>query len=442
MTKPSLMHPEPKTWRRWFRPVRPTTWTGPWPASSRLFDVAILLWLIFAAALTVKGLLNPLEHTNYTAYESGGTRWWAELNTYDEATGVDYRYGPAFTVLLTPLVSLPFWLGGLVFAWLNLVVFYFALRALIRHVLPGTWSPDQQAAYFLLLLLAGTRMHWAIQINPTLISLVAFAAVAIVEQRWWWAAFLLALPVHIKVYPVAVAMLLVACWPRQLGWRFAVSLVLVGLVPFLTKPPSYVWSQYQEWFNVLFGRAQIRHVYRDAWTIWEMVYPPVSVAAYQVLQLAMAAVTLGLCLWQKRRGVANATLVTFVVAIWLVWQMVFGPAIERNTFGLIAPMTCWGVVLAFEEKRGRIWTGAAYLLTAVLANGNVERALVPLFQCAHPVGVLLFAGWLVWWAGCRQQDVRSSSPGRAAKPGVSDPPILQLAVAWRANISPQSNPPD
>ena len=52
------------------------------------------------------------------------------------------------------------------------------------------------------------------------------------------------------------------------------------------------------------GPAQIRHTYRDAWTLWDVIHKPVDDKVYTLLQLLSAAAVLGLCLWQARRGLS------------------------------------------------------------------------------------------------------------------------------------------
>ena len=73
--------------------------------------------------------------------------------------------------------------------------------------------------------------------------LVGFAGIAILDKRWWLAAFLLAIPVHIKVWPLAAALLLAACWPRRLAWRLPIAFVAVAALPLLVKSPPWVWEQ-------------------------------------------------------------------------------------------------------------------------------------------------------------------------------------------------------
>ena len=161
------------------------------------------------------------------------------------------------------------------------------------RLLPGPWTPRREGVFLCLVLLGTVRSFWSGQTNLLIFALVALGAMAIADRRWWRAALLLAAPIHIKVWPLAAAGLFVACRPRPLAVRLGVCLLGLGAIPFLTKPFGWVCRQYEGWFALLTGPAQIRHTYRDTWTIWEAIHPPVHPTVYMVLQLTTAAVVLG-----------------------------------------------------------------------------------------------------------------------------------------------------
>jgi Glycosyltransferase family 87 len=302
------------------------------PAPSGLFQLAIAGWLFLVVFVLAKSLLSPTNHSNYPYYEYGATRWWSEQNMYDMGEEqIDYRYGPVFAVAISPLVVLPRWLGGLLWTWLNLGVFFWSLLVLTERVLPGTWSSRREGAFLLLVLLGSMQTIWSAQVNPLVFALVALACVAVSEERWTWAAVLVAVSGHIKVWPLAAALLLIACYPRQFTWRFALALAAIGAIPFLTKPFSIVVWQYSEWFHAMFGRAQVRHEYRDVWRVLEILGVSPKRGWYAIPQLTCAGLALAGCLWQKRRGAPIGHLLTFILGMWTAWQMAFGPATERNT---------------------------------------------------------------------------------------------------------------
>ena len=376
--------------------VRPASGGEP----SRLFQIAVTVWIVFAIVAGVKAVASPIKHNSYYAFQAGTLLWWADQDMYD-GTFNEFRYGPAFAVAFSPLAQLPMSLGSLIWMWINLAAFFWALRVLVRDILPAAWTPDREGLFLLLVLMASYRGIWTAQTNTLIFATVVAGIQAIQRQRWGWAAFWLAVPVHIKIWPVAAALLLIACWPRKLLVRWVCALSAVALLPMATRWPSVVLTRYHEWYLGLSGPMLVRHDYRDMWTLWEAVSGPVDKPAYLVLQLSTALLAAALCLWQQRRGATLEQLMTFVLGMWTAWQLLLGPGSERATFSLIAPLTAWAVVTCLSGSRGRALILPAFTLTVLASIGQVERVLRPSFPIVaalHPLGVLVFAAWLVMHA--------------------------------------------
>ncbi|MEI8372942.1 MAG: glycosyltransferase family 87 protein [Planctomycetota bacterium] len=359
--------------------------------------VAIGLWLVLAVVIAGKTLQNPKNHSTYPLFRDASLVWWSGVNPYDPTLfDSDYRYGPTFAMALGPLAWLPCRLGAVLWALANVGVAFWATGALARRILPGMQSPLAQNLLLVVSVFPSAHCLYSSQTNLLVFSLVAFAVIAICDERWWLAALLLAIPVHIKVWPLAGVLLLAACWPRRLAWRLPMVLAAVAALPMLVKPPAWVCEQYLLWYRHLAGPAQNRHVsYRDAWTIWELISSPVNPRLYTLLQLTTAAAMLGLCLWQSNR-VPPQRRVLFVLVCWTSWQLIFGPGTERNAFALIAPLTSWAFVVAVLQKRAPWLMGLSYLLTVLAANKGVD-GMFPWLKATHPLGVLLFFAWFLWW---------------------------------------------
>ena len=92
---------------------------------------------------------------------------------------------------------------------------------------------------------------------------------------------------------------------------------------------------------------------------------------------------------------------TLILALGAAWLMIFGPAVEYNTYVVLAPMITWALMDALQADRGRLLIGAAFAMAMVLGAGAVERAWVdacPLAYAVLPVGSCLFVLWLLFFA--------------------------------------------
>jgi hypothetical protein len=390
--------------------MQPALTEGSTVASRRRFawwSWTIAAWVTLAIAIGGKAIISPRTHTTFPAFVAGTVSWWSERDAYDIAScGHEFRYGPPFAVMFAPFAFVPRWLGGSLWGMFNVVVLFWSLQVLMQRLLSVSWSSRQVAAFRLLVLLSAARGLWAGQTNTLIMALLIGAAAAIVDRRWWLAAALMALPVYIKVWPAAAALLLIACWPKPLAGRFVASLAGLGLLPFAAKNWSWVVESYSAWITALLGPMQERHDYRDAWTIWEQL-APVHESAFVVLQIVSALSVLAACLWVRRRVATEQQSLLFLLGLWASWQLLFGPGTERNTISLIAPLTSWSLITAFAERRRLVWMLAAFALVTTFSFGLFERSVqnhFPAIVTMLPLGVLAYMAWLVafGWDCCRQ----------------------------------------
>lgn len=388
-------------------------------------QIAVNAWIVLAIAASVKTVIDPERHTVYTAFSHACRDWWDGNSLYVDRA---YYYSPTFAILMTPFAIWPDRFGGVLWNFASVGLLVYALRVFFRYVLSrkqGTrgdgpevsdaeqaatdvrpaWLPvlpDGVEGLFQLLVLIGTaRSVWSGQSNAILVALVLLGAAAIVRREWWLAAIFLVIPIYIKIWPIAIAGLFAIQWPKRIAPRLVVCSAALALLPFLTTSPTAVAGSYTDWYHCLTNRqvTQFRFPgYRDAWTIWEQFQSPVDKRAYLIVQATAALATLAWCLWQYRRTKSPTWQAISTIAIWSAWQLLFGPGTERLTYNLIAPALAWAVLSAFQARRGRVWIVATYLTTYLLGLGGVERLLsahVPLATALEPIGVLMFAAWLI-----------------------------------------------
>lgn len=362
--------------------------------------IAVTLWLTLTIAITIKILVSPDQHTVYHKMAARAIAWWSGRSLYTQYEDLGrFPYSPTFAITLTPLALLGNHLGAVLWNWLSIAVYLLGLRRLVRDVLPGSWPAAREATLMMLAMIGAIRGLWNAQSNALIIGLVMLGASAIARRRWWQAAGLLGAPVFIKLWAAALTALLAAMVPRKLASRIIAVLAAGALLPFLTQPPNVVHDQYRAWAELLSKMSgEAMRNYRDGWTLLRICGADVPTSLYRLIQLGAAGAGLGWCLWLKHKGMPPRRLLTLTLSVGAAWALVLGPAVEYNTFVVLAPMISWAVLEAFEFRRGRVLAATAFFMTMILASGAIERALLRLSSAALfilPVGTVLFVGWLV-----------------------------------------------
>ncbi|GMU24631.1 MAG: hypothetical protein AMXMBFR13_47050 [Phycisphaerae bacterium] len=326
---------------------------------------ALGLWIVLAIAASIKTLAAPEVHTVFPKFIAGAVHWWAGEPLYAEYEGLgDFRYSPTFALLMTPFAVLGLRLGGVIWSLVNIGAYVWGIRRLARDVLPGEWPPAREAALLLLAMPGAVRSLWSAQSNMLVAGCFMLAAAAVVRRGWWRAAVPLALAFYLKLSPIAVALLFAAIYPRGLGGPLLVALAVGALLPLFTRPPAYSWDQYVGWVHYLADTAGKRWPsFRDARTLWELLADAPAPLTYAALQVTTGLGVLAWCLWQQRRlsplreltqlppsGDYQRYLTTLTLVIGVAYLILFGPAVEFQTYAVLAPLSAWAILEAFAPS--------------------------------------------------------------------------------------------
>ena len=362
---------------------------------------ALILWVMLWIAVSVKSIVQPEKKSVYPCFAGSSMNWWADRSLYDnEFQNTGFRYSPTFALAFSPFAILPPALGGILWAALNIGLLVYALRLLIKEIFPGDWSKFQEACFLILSLAGCTRAIWSAQSNSLVFALAVFAVVSLKKERWWSAAFILAAAVHIKLWPAALALLLMARFPRQLTGRFTAACAILVIPPFFTRPFPVVIQQYQDWYALLTGpyRTLRQAGLRDAYTIAEHFGTYVDDRVYTLLQLGLAGLALLWCLRLAKVAHSTETYFTGVLTTWVCWQLLAGPGTERLTFLLAAPIASWALIVSIREHCHPVLASTAWLLLIPLGTGGVERVILPAVAWSPailPLGIIPLMAWQI-----------------------------------------------
>lgn len=379
--------------------------------------IAILLWS--AALLGVLGRVaaSPLTSQSVVPiYQGAAERWVHGDDLYApyhlRAEADVYRYPPGFAACFVPFTWLPPRGAALVWRVVSAMVFLSGLGVWTRHALQ--LSMAQRGTVFALaapLVLPSLNNG---QANLILIGLLLHGATAVLRSRGAIAGVCLAAAAAIKVYPVAVGLLLATAFPRRVLPGYVLAMASFAVLPFLLAPHSAT-EQYRRFVQAEQAENRRHGDYQDPprdlyWVLRTYFVAPsdqnysgivIAAALGMAVLVAHAAAPWRSRLVKPRRAATARERLCIVLAFDLgcVWMTVFGPATEPATYTLLAPTAATAVVLAWSSlSRLRLvvaLAGYLLLLSPVVRdffpNGRAFHVLGP-----QPLGGLLLLGVVGW----------------------------------------------
>ena len=158
-------------------------------------------------------------------------------------------YSPLIAALFMPFTALPGWSGALIWRLLDAAVFVGVICWWLRVGLHDQIPKSASWLVFLLLLPLSLGNFNNGQVNPLLIGLLMIAVLSAYSKRWTISAVCVGIAAYLKIYPIAVGLSTGSHLSRQLGWRLAVALIILGALPFVLQYPAYAFEQYRHWFS-------------------------------------------------------------------------------------------------------------------------------------------------------------------------------------------------
>ncbi len=365
------------------------------------WHLAWAAWWIILLILSVRLGLAPRHNSTFPIFMRGASKWVRQGSLYHPEPGEDthpYRYTPAATLLLVPFTALPLRAGAVCWMLLNSAVFLGGLVWWARATLPLPLTPSHQGILLLLVIPLSVGTLNNAQSNALIIGCLLAATACVAEQRWTLATLLIGVATIFKVYPLALGLLFLVLWPRQLWWRLPLILLTLLALPFLFNNTGWVQQQYVDWLHSVDDRRMAPYsvCYRDCWYLCRLWHLPVTLTAYMGLQLLAAAGVAGLTLWARRwsAGRSDREVLPYVLTLALCWMMLFGPSTESCTYIFLAPVLAWYGVRCWLDSTSRGVRGLLgvssllFFATAIscwFPNGVYFHMLGP-----HPVAALLF----------------------------------------------------
>lgn len=339
--------------------------------SQRFQQIAWLVWIGLAIAMSVAVLPNPKARSVTPEYRQAVHHWIAGEPLYNMG-GSGFIYMPQAALVFAPWGLLPERLGEVLWRWTILGVLAAGVFRLTRQA-----SSDDRWFLINTVASAATAAGCARNGQSTLIitGLMILAAADVGDKRWWRAAILLALAFAFK--PVAIVLLLlVAAIHPQMMWRLTICLIVVAIAPYLTQRPDYVTSQLVACFEnsrIAFSKGETGH-WAQLFGMLKVVGLDLPSPVQQAGRLTAAVATLAAC-WFAARRLPPARYTFYLYSLAACYLMLFNSRTEGSTYAMVGPV--YGLLLA-EEWLGRRRTLAtiAYIAVIVATVFNFDLALL------------------------------------------------------------------
>ena len=366
------------------------------------------LWSAVLLGICIRIGFLSLGHDVFATYAEAGMRWIESQPLYSYTRG--FVYSPLIAALFAPFSTCPIRFGGILWRLLTCSILLVGIFWWLKEELHTGIPKARYWLVFLLILPLSLGNFNNGQANPLVTGLLMIAIVCAHRRLWTISALCLGLTAYLKIYPLAVGLLLTLLYPRQLGWRLLVALLLMGALSFVLQEPGYVLEQYRRWLTTRAAddrRANIDIAPRDFGMLLQAVHINVSSRILLIFQLLAGIGAALVCVYARIRNWAEDRLLIAVFSLGTCWMLLFGPSTEDATYAMIAAPLALALGQTFGQRVSgwvpRLFcVSYAVLLLGVILNAFFRLKKTPLTMSVQPLGALIFlAATLVWLFSAR-----------------------------------------
>lgn len=370
---------------------------------SLLNAVVSALWVTTLLIVCCRVALAYPQHDVFVTYVDGGRRWLDSQPLYTTTRG--FVYSPLIAACFAPFSLLPERLGAVLWRLLNAAVFCWAIAWWLKIGLHNRIPRRASWLVFLLVLPLAIGNFNNGQVNPLIIGLLMISILAAYVGQWTTAALCIGISAYLKIYPLSIGLLLVLLYPRQLGWRLAAALALLGALAFVLQQPGYVFEQYQRWFVSRAAdnrRMNMDIAPRDFAMLLRAVHINLSGSAVIALQVLAGAGAAAVCAFGRLQKWSQERLLVCVFSLGSCWMLLFGPSTEDATYVMLAPPLVLAMVHSFYQPKLSGMRLLPCISFAVLLLGLAMNSFLGLKKGVYtmsvqPFGALIFAVYALAW---------------------------------------------
>ena len=371
-------------------------------------DRRTILWLWLALSVIAAVLKYNRTDNNFRIFR--GVFWHTLQGTslYGEYP-LEYfdvnHYGPFFSLVVAPFALMPIPVGLIFWCIALSLTLYFAVTR-------STFSSWQQM--FVLWFCSETLLTslFMQQFNIAIAAIIIASYALIEKERDFWAAFLIVLGTFVKLY--GIVGLAFFFFSRHKG-KFVLSLLFWGVVlfvaPMIISSPTYVVSQYHEWFVCLVEKngENLASVAQNISALG-MIRRVLGNPEYSDLWLLGPALVLFALPYLRIKQWRNEGFRMTLLASVLLFTVLFSTGSESSSYIIAISGVCvWYFAAPWQRGKADIWLLVfVFMLSSMGSSDLYPRVIKREYIQAYSLKALPCL--IVWLKLCWEMMVKNYEP--------------------------------
>lgn len=371
-------------------------------------DRRTILWLWLALSVIAAVLKYNRTDNNFRIFR--GVFWHTLQGTslYTEYPAEYFdvnHYGPFFSLVVAPFALMPIPVGLIFWCIALSLTLYFAVTR-------STFSSWQQM--FVLWFCSETLLTslFMQQFNIAIAAIIIASYALIEKERDFWAAFLIVLGTFVKLY--GIVGLAFFFFSRHKG-KFVLSLLFWGVVlfvaPMIISSPTYVVSQYHEWFVCLVEKngENLASVAQNISALG-MVRRVLGNPEYSDLWLLGPALVLFALPYLRIKQWRNEGFRMTLLASVLLFTVLFSTGSESSSYIIAISGVCvWYFAAPWQRGKADIWLLVfVFMLSSMGSSDLYPRIIKREYIQAYSLKALPCL--IVWLKLCWEMMVKNYEP--------------------------------
>jgi hypothetical protein len=329
----------------------------------------VFMLILATAGITIQTYLGGhaphTRHNNFVIFSRSFEHLLNGRDLYTAYPGEYYdlfKYSPSFAFFMGAFYYLTPLIGLLLFNFLNIGVFIFAVKRL-------RFSEISLKYFFLYVLLEALISISSSQTNLLMAGLIIWGFVFLEEEKPGLASLCIVLSIFIKIFG-AVALILWILYPKKI--RFIIYcilwIVIIWALPLLLVSKSSLFIQYQQWFALL----QSDHEVSYGASLMGILHSWFSLEISGSILLSAGTVLL-LLPYLKTAFFRLYPFRLQMLASVLIWMVIFNHKAESPTY--IIAMS--GVAIWYFSQPGGRLNGVLFILCLVFTSFSSTDLITP-----------------------------------------------------------------